>query len=164
MKILLVNLPWKVGDRWGVRAGSRWPHLKDPHTEGDYQPYPFYLGYATALLRREGFSAYLWDCLAEKIDKEEFYLRVQEFSPDFIFAEVATVSLDNDLEILSQFRDIPVAVGGADLNIRKPEFLKKYPFIDFVLVGEYEVTLLELVSRLEKWRGGEGGEGCYLQG
>ncbi|HEX67910.1 MAG TPA: radical SAM protein [bacterium] len=163
MKILLVNLPWKVGDRWGVRAGSRWPHLKDPNTEGDYQPYPFYLGYATALLRREGFSAYLWDCLAEKIDKEEFYLRVQEFSPDFIFAEVATVSLDNDLEILSQFRDIPVAVGGADLNIRKPEFLKKYPFIDFVLVGEYEVTLLELVSNLEKGRGGEGVKGVIYR-
>jgi hypothetical protein len=28
LKVLLVNLPWQVAGQWGVRAGSRWPHIK----------------------------------------------------------------------------------------------------------------------------------------
>ncbi len=163
MKVLLVNLPWVVEGRWGVRAGSRWPHLKDPQTEGNYQPYPFYLGYATALLRREGFQAVLWDCLAMKMEKEEFLQRVEELSPDLIFAEVSTVSLANDLEILSHLKDFPLAIGGADINIRRPDFLKTHSFIDFVLVGEYEVTLWELAENLKKGRGGERVKGLIFR-
>ena len=48
LKVLLVNLPWQKEGLQGVRAGSRWPHLKDP-SEGDYMPFPFFLAYATSL-------------------------------------------------------------------------------------------------------------------
>ena len=37
--VLLVNLPWKEANRWGVRAGSRWPHIK---TKGKRPIFPFH--------------------------------------------------------------------------------------------------------------------------
>ena len=58
MKIMLANLPWKVFLKTAVRAGSRWPHLKGP-TEKDYLPFPFFLAYAAALLKKNNFQAFL---------------------------------------------------------------------------------------------------------
>ena len=57
MKILLANLPWINNNKFrGVRAGSRWPHLVSKKEHLPYFPFPFYLAYAAALLKKEGFS------------------------------------------------------------------------------------------------------------
>ncbi|MCD6080943.1 MAG: radical SAM protein [Candidatus Omnitrophica bacterium] len=154
MKILLVNMPWKSGGLWGVRAGSRWPHLRHPLGEKDYLPYPFFLGYATALLRQNGYDAKLIDAIAEKIEVPEFLKLVEREKPDLIVAETSTPSLNYDLMLLQRLRDTaPVVVCGPEYNIRQEVFLKKNSFIDYVMVGEYEYTLLELVENLETERG-----------
>jgi hypothetical protein len=51
LKVFLGNMPWYKNGRWGVRAGSRWPHIKY-ESEQDYLPFPFFLAYATALLHK----------------------------------------------------------------------------------------------------------------
>src|SRR3989338_7775148 len=101
MKIVLANLPWEKGRLWGVRAGSRWPHLKTPQ-EKNYVPFPFFLAYAAALLKREGLRVKLIDCLAEEIPTPLFLKMVLEENPDLLVAETSTSSLYNDLEILKK--------------------------------------------------------------
>ena len=71
IKVLLLNLPWQRDVRWGVRAGSRWPHIKDEREEGNYLPYPFFLAYSASLLRKHGFMADLVDAIAEKITEDK---------------------------------------------------------------------------------------------
>lgn len=150
MKIVLVNLPWKKGKFWGVRAGSRWPHLKTP-PEKNYVPFPFFLAYAAALLKREGLGVKLIDCLAEEIPTPLFLKMVLEENPDLLVAETSTSSLYNDLEILKKLpRVIPVTLCGPEANIITLDFLNQNKFIDYVLMGEYESTLLELAHKLEK--------------
>ena len=68
-RVLLANLPWQCDGVWGVRAGSRWPHVKDP-SEGDYLPFPFFLAHATSLLRAHDVEAELCDAIAEQAPAE----------------------------------------------------------------------------------------------
>ncbi|MCX5692594.1 MAG: radical SAM protein [Candidatus Omnitrophica bacterium] len=150
MKIVLANLPWKVGDRWGVRAGSRWPHIKASQ-EGDYLPFPFFLAYAAALLKKNGYEVYLIDAIAEKLPCENFINKVKKIAPDFIVAETSTVSTYNDMSILQKLhKSMKIIVCGPDINITKKEFLEGHRFIDYVLVGEYEMILLDLMEHLKK--------------
>jgi radical SAM superfamily enzyme YgiQ (UPF0313 family)/MoaA/NifB/PqqE/SkfB family radical SAM enzyme len=159
VKILLANLPWRRGNLWGVRAGSRWPHIKTVQEKG-YLPFPFFLAYAAALLKREGYEVKVIDALAEKLSVNTFLRAVQQAKPDLLVAETSTPSLVNDLGILKSLPpDLPMALCGPEANIRSPEFLTLNGFIDYIFVGEYEFTLLELAQRLESKKnlGGLGG-------
>ena len=150
LRVLLVNMPWEKEGHWGVRAGSRWPHIKDK-SEGSYLPFPFFLAYAGSLLKEDGVEVRLVDALAEKIQEREFLNRVNEFQPDLLVAEISTVSLEDDLKLLKKLpKEISIVICGPDINIRKPEFLEQHRYINYVLVGEYEWTLLDLVQHLSR--------------
>ncbi|MEM2121537.1 MAG: radical SAM protein, partial [Candidatus Woesearchaeota archaeon] len=152
MKVLLANPPWSFGNRKGVRAGSRWPHLKTVE-EGNYLPYPFFLGYSSSLLKNNGFKVLFIDAIAEDLSVEEFLKKVKNFNPDFILIEVSTPSLENDLQIIKRIREFSkaaISVAGMDYSIRDPEFLKNHNYIDFVLYGEYEFTLLDTLQHLKQ--------------
>jgi radical SAM superfamily enzyme YgiQ (UPF0313 family) len=150
MKIILANLPWKNFGKTGVRAGSRWPHLKGP-TEKDYLPFPFFLAYAAALLKKNNFDVELVDAIAERKSYSVFFKQIKEANPQLLVCETSTVSLMHDMRLLEKIcSDIPIAICGPDITIRQPSFLEKHPFIKYVFVGEYEFTLLDLVTNLKE--------------
>ena len=97
MNVLLVNAPWKKGEMWGVRAGSRWPHIKNKE-EKEYLPYPFFLGYSASLLMKHNIPVLLIDAIAEKLSDNDFYKKSVEFKPDFILLETSLPSLTIDIE------------------------------------------------------------------
>ncbi|MDD5027094.1 MAG: radical SAM protein [Candidatus Omnitrophica bacterium] len=149
-KVLLVNLPWEKEGRWGVRAGSRWPHIKDETEEGNYLPFPFFLAYAASLLRRYDFTAYLIDALADKINTEELFRQIVAIAPDLLVVETSIPSLNHDLELLSRIanKNFKVCLCGPVFNLKEPDFLKDNKFIDYVLIGEYEYPLLDLARAI----------------
>jgi len=150
MKIILANLPWNSFLKTGVRAGSRWPHLKGP-TEKDYLPFPFFLAYAASLLKKHGFDVVLIDAIAEEMSYGRFLKFMRSAKPDLLVCETSTVTLNYDLKLLAKIdKGVPIALCGPDVNIRKSSFLKKYEFIKYVLVGEYEFTLLDLATHLKE--------------
>ncbi|MDP8253474.1 MAG: radical SAM protein [Candidatus Kaelpia aquatica] len=149
MKVALLNMPWKCHGLWGVRAGSRWPHLRHSSNERDYLPYPFFLGYAAALLKENGFNIILVDAIAEQIEVTDFIRTLEKEKPDLIVAETSTPSLGHDLSLAQRIRNIaPVAFCGPEQNIQSIDFFKKNDFIDYILIGEYENILLELATAL----------------
>ena len=149
VEVALVNLPWKRDDKWGVRAGSRWPHIKNKEEE-TYLPFPFFLAYAASVLLEQGVSVRIIDAIAENMDYANFIKLIDEIEPRLIIAEVSTPSLENDLDILKKINreNTKIAVCGLDFNIRQPDFLRKNNFIDFVMVGEYEYTALDLFRHI----------------
>lgn len=152
MRVLLVNPPWVLDGRTGVRAGSRWPHLKT-EDEANYLPFPFFMAYAGALLKQNGFEVLLVDAIAEELTDKEFFKKSEGFRPDVVLQEVSTPSLDIDLVYAKRIKELTnakIALSGLDVNITDLKFLKGYAFIDFVLLGEYEYTLLDLVRHLEE--------------
>lgn len=155
MRITLANLPWKKKGRLGVRAGSRWPFTSEPEKDGaiHYIPFPFFLAYSTALLKREAKAARLIDAIAESFNEQEFIGKVISNNPELVVIETSTPSFKNDMDILQDIhRRLPAAktvLCGPHASVFPEEILAEYDFIDYVLVGEYEYTLLDLVNRLE---------------
>lgn len=161
MRIFLANAPWSKPGYYGVRAGSRWPHFEK---EGaGYLPFPFFLAYAAALLEKEGVEVALVDAVAERLSEEEFFARVADFAPQLVVYEVSTPSIAVDLAIAGRTKallpETPVLFCGAHHEMFAPEFLSRHNTVDFVIRGEYEFTLLELVRTL-----GAGGSPALVDG
>jgi radical SAM superfamily enzyme YgiQ (UPF0313 family) len=153
MKVFLGNAPWYKQDGYGVRAGSRWPHFEPKGST--YMPFPFYLAYATAVLEKNGVNAKLVDGIAEKLKEKVFINRVLEFQPDLVLLETSTPTIEIDLDIAKKIKQNSnnnprFAFCGPHVSVVKDSILKEADWIDYVLVGEYEYTLRDLVLQLEK--------------
>ena len=150
LRVLLANLPWYSENKIGVRAGSRWPHIKDK-SEGEYLPFPFFLAHAASLLQKYNFEVIFLDAISEQMKEDRFLEKISEMDLDYLVAETSIPSFYHDLEILKKIRKtgIPILLCGPNAEIYKPQFLKENGFIDFVLFGEYEFTLLELMRCLQ---------------
>lgn len=153
LKVLLANMPWRKDGRWGVRAGSRWPHIKD-ESEKDYLPFPFFLAYATSLLKKNNIQADVIDAIAEELSEDEFLEKLGRRDFDYLVTETSIPSFYYDLDLLQKIsqKGIRIILCGPNSEIYQTRFLKEYPFIDFVLCGEYEFTLLELIQSLQEGR------------
>jgi len=150
LKVLLANLPWYKNGVWGVRAGSRWPHTKDL-PEGKYMPFPFFLAQATALLQKNSVQAEIVDAIAEQLTEDIFMHNLLKKKIDYLVAETSIPSFYQDMEILNKISkyNIKIILCGPNSLVYQPTFMRQYPFIDFVLKGEYEFTLLDLIKALE---------------
>jgi len=172
VKVLLANPPWQRGNRYGVRAGSRWPFTMSIGNGAfpGYIPFPFFLAYATSLLKKHGIDAIIVDAIAEGLTDEEFIHRVRGYKPDLILIESATASIDVDLNMAERLKadlslryaqgqasnevkecdnDVYIALSGTHATVMKESLLKEHEYIDFILYGEYELTLLELTQCLQ---------------
>lgn len=148
-KVFLGNAPWTKPGYYGVRAGSRWPHFQK--IDSVYMPFPFFLAYTSALLKREGVDVLFVDGVAEKIDKKEFLNRIYSYNPSILVLEVSTISIKTDLEYANEIKNklgasCKIIFSGMHTEMHKPDFLKNFTDVDMVMVGEYEFTLLDIVK------------------
>ncbi|RLG10642.1 hypothetical protein DRN69_08740 [Candidatus Pacearchaeota archaeon] len=152
MKIFIANLPWKLSkNEYGVRAGSRWAHKRNKKRDLYYYPFPFFLAYATAVLEKEGYNVFLKDYLTLELTEEEFLNDLKEKKPDIFVAEVSTPSFKNDIAICKKIKEVincKIILCGPHVTVFPKETLKEYKFIDYILIGEYEYTLKELIDKL----------------
>ncbi len=151
MKVFISNPPWIVDGKKGVRAGSRWPHLKIEE-EGNYMPFPFFLSYAAAVLTENNIDISFCDAIAEDISINTFLKRLQSDNANVFVMETSTPSINYDIHVIKKIREFykgMVIICGPEGNIYNEDFLNNHKDIDFVLVGEYEYTLLDLVQCLK---------------
>jgi len=155
MRIILLNLPWHQNNRWGVRAGSRWPFTSEAE-EGSYIkyiPFPFFLAHSASLLKSKDNDIKLIDAIAREIDEQRVMEEIQAYGPDLIVIETSTPSFDNDIritcEINKKISNPAIVLCGPHATTYAKDILGKYDFIDYILMGEYEYTLLDLVNSLK---------------
>ncbi|NCC52204.1 MAG: radical SAM protein [Spartobacteria bacterium] len=161
MKTALINPAWTDPvrpDRWGVRAGSRWPHFQRRLPDGSlprYIPFPFFLAIAAARLQQSGHEVMLIDAVAADMDQEQLLSRLAGFNPGFVFIETSTPSLGNDLALLRRVRqllpDVFLAGGGA----HAPELargLVQGGDLDAWIAGEYDLVVNDVVDALVQGR------------
>jgi len=151
MKICCLNLPWEESGSWGIRAGCRFPNLM-PSQHNSYVPFPFLLAYTASYLAERGFETVLIDGVAERCSPAALIERIQAMVPGLIVAETATTSLRNDLqqlqEIKAQVPTVKVALYGPHVSVLPEEGLTGA--VDYVLVGEPELTSGELAHALDQ--------------
>jgi anaerobic magnesium-protoporphyrin IX monomethyl ester cyclase len=138
------------GVRYGVRAGSRWPWTMEIPHEGP--PYPFFMGYAAALVEKDGHEVNVIDCVAdEEYSYKNFLLKVEKWRPDLIILECSTPTIDIDTWISKKLAKIAdVALAGSHFTEKEIliDFQKNNKHIKYILEGEYIKSALELVSSL----------------
>ena len=163
MRIMLLNAPWYDPDepsKWGVRGGSRWPHFQKRQGNGElprYVPFPFFMATAAAVIRNNGYETQIIDAVAEDINLDETFKRIDDFKPDLIFAESSTPSLTWDLKIFAEIKtrlpQVYLVSGGSQGVSMIPEIMEEKGLPDFWLGGEFDHSLLKLIKALES--GGE---------
>ncbi len=164
-RVALLNPPWRVGDLLGVRAGSRWPHLEP--VGNPYAPYPFFLGYASALLRRSGFETRLFDGIAVRRSDADFLDDVAAFAPDALIQEVSTPSWEVDQafsrHLHERFPRAVLLLAGPHAHLFDEAVLAALPHVHGAFIGEYERTARELLVRLNAGADLEGTRGLLFR-
>lgn len=154
MKILLANVPWSTEKgKYGVRAGSRWAHTRSKDVQTvNYYPFPFFMAYATAILKKNGVRAKIKDCLAEGVSEDEFFVFLGREGFDIIIMETSTVSIYNDLKMAEKIKKetgAKLVLCGTHTSALYKEIMKEAEFVDFIMYGEYDYTALDLVKTLK---------------
>jgi radical SAM superfamily enzyme YgiQ (UPF0313 family) len=142
MNMLLLNPPGKEfharSSRWGGKVNR----------SGIVVP-PIFLATACGMLLKNNFTARIIDAAATGLawDELDKYL-----GPDaLVVLEVSTPSINHDSKIAGEIKrryGCKIAYVGCHVSALPEETLKNYP-VDFVCVGEYEFTLLEVARALQ---------------
>ena len=109
---------------------------------------PLGLLYLAGTLLRHGIEVLVIDGCRE--GKDAVVTALREFGPDFVGITCLTPGRKRAVEIASLTKqiagDIPVVLGGAHPTIMYRQMMKQYQQIDYIVRGEGEQTLLELVQ------------------
>ncbi|MBN1355652.1 radical SAM protein [bacterium] len=155
MNVVLVNSPWiHDRERYSVKAGARWAHVRSRRKTIPYYPFPFAMAYATAQLQRNGYRARLLDAVALEMDTSQTLDEIHRFQPGLVVIETSTPSVAMDLEFARLVRgrlDSEIVYSGPHATALPEEVLEEGPGIA-VLRGEYDFTLLELAEALKNQR------------
>jgi len=132
MKVLLVN-----------PAKADGPHLK-------YVTFPNGLLYIAAVLERDSHDVQIYDGNVDRRKAEDF----ASFMPDIIgFSVVTGPNIADAVELSQKFKELlpetPIVWGGVHPSVL-PEQTLREDFIDYVIVGAGEYSLLELVNHLKE--------------
>jgi radical SAM superfamily enzyme YgiQ (UPF0313 family) len=143
--ILLVNPPTPDGGYWirtQHRVGRRtrenmiWPQVS--------------LAQMAALLM-DNYKLKIIDANAERMGWPEFAALIDKYQPRYYFTQVTAPTLENDMYgcFLAKARGAKTIAFGTHVTPIPRESLRPYPSLDFVLVGEPDLTIRDLLDHLE---------------
>lgn len=116
--------------------------------------FPVVLASAATMLKNKGYDVLWADCIAEKINLEEFFEIIKKEKPDLFVFETKTPVIKKHWQIVDKlkkgFPEMKIAVLGDHVTSFPEETMKKSK-ADFVLTGgDYDFLLFELVEALSK--------------
>jgi anaerobic magnesium-protoporphyrin IX monomethyl ester cyclase len=143
--ILLVNPPTPDGALWirsQHRVGRRtrenmvWPQVS--------------LAQMAALLNPV-YTLKIIDCNAERKGWEEFTKLLDKYQPKYYLTQMTAPTLENDMYgvFLAHARGAKTIAMGTHVTPIPRETMRPYPSLDFVLVGEPDLTIRDLLDHLE---------------
>jgi radical SAM superfamily enzyme YgiQ (UPF0313 family) len=143
--ILLVNPPTPDGALWirtQHRVGRRtrenmvWPQVS--------------LAQMAALLAPD-YTLKIIDANAERMGWKAFTNLLDQYQPRYYLTQVTAPTLDNDMYgcFLAKTRGAKTIAFGTHVTPMPRQTLRPYPALDFVLVGEPDLTIRDLLDHLE---------------
>lgn len=143
--IMLVNPPTPDGALWirtQHRVGRRtrenmvWPQVS--------------LAQMAALLHPT-YTVKVVDANAERMGWPEFTKLIEKYQPRYYLTQVTAPTVENDMYgcFLAKARGAKTIAFGTHVTPIPRESLRPYPALDFVLVGEPDLTIRDLLDHLE---------------
>ena len=124
-------------------------------------PYPFTesptmplgLSYIAAVLEKNGFDVRVLDVLVSQYSEEKLHRHLAEFRPEVVGATAVTMNYPLASKILrlckSFDENVITVIGGPHVTFCAEQTLMEAPWIDIVVRGEGEYTMLDIVSGKE---------------
>lgn len=122
---------------------------------GEYLPPPTILLVLAAYVERElpDMEIQVLDCQAERKGWDEVKRRIETFSPQVVATSGFTCNAYACAKVAETSKvvdpSIVTVVGGQHFSFTAEESLRSFPEIDFIVKGEGEVTLVELLRTLQ---------------
>ncbi len=143
--IMLVNPPTPDGDLWirtQHRVGRRtrenmvWPQVE--------------LAQLAAMLHPV-YKVMVVDANADRITWPEFAKMLDRYQPKYYMTQMTAPTLENDMYgvFLAKARGAKTIAFGTHVTPIPAETMRPYPSLDFVLVGEPDLTIRDLLDHLE---------------
>ncbi|MGK9241632.1 B12-binding domain-containing radical SAM protein [Inquilinus limosus] len=153
MSVLLLNQPWiDSEDEYGLRAGVRWAQIRKRDRSMPFYSFPYALACATSYLNAHGVEAALRDSIALGESKDQALRHIADRAYDVVVLETSTASIGCDIDFCDAIKALrpgtTVCLAGQHATAM-PEDVLRSSRADFVLIGEYEKTLLELCRCLD---------------
>ncbi|PWW81194.1 hypothetical protein CR164_11685 [Prosthecochloris marina] len=145
MKILLLNPPF-------IAMYSRQSRSPCVAKSGTIY-YPYYLAYAAGSLRKCGYDVKLLDSIILEYDKEQTISAIIQYKPDMVMIATSTPSIYNDIFYANEIKKIndkikTCLVGTHPTNL-PDETMMMSKSIDYILRGEYDYTIRDLVDAIK---------------
>lgn len=110
---------------------------------------PLDIAYAAAYLRKNGYSVNIIDASVMHLSYQKLFSKVQSENPEFICMPSSWGSIHQDLylaqKIKELIRDVKIIFSGPNVTV-DPAFVLKSGFVDYVICGELEQPMLEIVQ------------------
>ena len=114
----------------------------------------FSLAYCASILKQMKYTrVFLVGGEKEGFTPKEYSDVIQNFKPDIIVFETSEASIKFDLLFCSQIKQVfsksLIVLCGSNSAMYNEKFLQKNQFIDFVMMGEYEYILRDLIAGVD---------------
>lgn len=107
-----------------------------------------------AVARQFGYTVHLIDAKEQGTPLDEVARRIAALQPDYLGLSATTISVTNAARIAERVKqlapNVVTILGGAHVSAIPERTLEAFASIDFGVVGEGEVSLFELLARLER--------------
>ena len=144
LKVLLINPPWL----WSSEEKS--DSVDELHSVSP----PLGLAYVAAVLEEHNIEVEILDSLVTNMTLKETTKYVLSGDHQVIGVTATTPAIDSASRLLKEVKrskpEVATVVGGAHVSAIPTETLKIFPWIDRGVVGEGEITFLELVQNLKQ--------------
>ena len=111
---------------------------------------PLGLSYIAAVLEKNGFEVKVLDLLVSQYSEEKLYRYMAEFRPEVVGATAVTMNYPISASILRLCKrydeNVITVIGGPHVTFCAEQTLREAPWIDIVVRGEGEYTMLDIVS------------------
>jgi anaerobic magnesium-protoporphyrin IX monomethyl ester cyclase len=140
MRVLFITPPFHAGV---VEVAGRWV--------------PLYFVTLAGSVRGAGHEAFIYDAMTKFVGYPEIEARIRELRPDVVCTTAMTCTSPDAIRLMELAKEIDPSVitiaGGVHSSFMYGEMFALTPALDYVVVGEGEVTLVELLGTLANGKG-----------
>lgn len=128
--------------------------IAPPYPVNEFLAPPLSLAYLAAVLEKNNIEVKILDFIVTKYSDRLLKQELKSFKPDLIGATCVTLSFNAAVRILRKCKrinkNIVTVIGGPHASFTAKEILAKSRWVDFVVIGEGEYSLLDLAKRVEE--------------
>lgn len=115
---------------------------------------PLYLVYLAGSVREAGAEAFIYDAMTKQVGYDEIGKRIEELKPDYVAVSAITCTSVDATKVLELAKSIDPSIktimGGIHPTFMYEELFSLSNSIDFIVRGEGEETLVELLKALSE--------------